>query len=136
LPDVSLTHQLSARVACCDRERERPEVLVHDEEAEAVRLERSPGRGHVFVGEQARRSALERPQITDLVRIEIRRRQRLDLALDRLDQHDRVEDADQPLVDEVEQRWNELAVDLSVRRFDQQPVDRAGLAQVRHRLLL
>ena len=86
----------------------------------------------VVVRQQPGRRSASAP-IADLFGVELRRRQRVEVVVAPLDEDQRVQDADEATIDQVEQGRHQLAVDL-LAALDEQPIDRPGLLDVAHRL--
>ena len=129
---MALSHQLPARLAGGGGEGQRPQVLVDDQQADRVGAHRRDGGRSVLVGEDPRRRPGKRTQVADLGRIEVGGREGVEVAGAAVHQHQHVEDANQPPVDEVEQRWNQLTADLAVGRLDEEPADRTGVMELSH----
>jgi len=116
---------LCADVARRAHERDGPGVLVHDQRGHRARLERVGGLGDVVVAEQPRACAREGDEATEVVGGEVFDVDARERAVVVFAHDEQVEDADDPTLDQVEQRGRRLPGHVLLAPLDDEQVDRS-----------
>jgi hypothetical protein len=106
-----------------------PTILEHENRRGRARVQGGAGLLQVVVGEQPRRRTLEHLQLCDLL-ADVGDLQAGDRTIVGLGHEGKVEDADDPAIDQVDQEGRDLAVGVGVRPGDEHVVDRAHLFEL------